>query len=217
MLSPHVYPFVERSVLHPAVTIDEQYQAFEEVTRLGLAGLTVAPFWVKKFRRDLGEVNSVSLNTVVGYPYGYQRTEAKQTEVEWALKDGASNVEVVVNTSALYSPASVWQKVELAKLVSLIHAQERLFTVVLESSLLDETLVRKMIKIAADAGADFIKNATGAVQTDFLLNDAIQFRQWVPASVGVKIIGDGATPDELSRLIDEGVERLVLAHPLESG
>lgn len=208
----HLFPYIERTLLHPGVTINEQYEALDEVTQLGLAGLTVAPFWVKKFRRELGESHPAVLSTVVGYPYGYQRTEAKQTEVEWALKDGANEIEIVLNTSALFSPTSVWLKIEFAKLVALVHAQEKFFTVVLESSLLDQDQLAKMIKLAADAGTDFLKNSTGSLDTTFSLEKALHFRRDVPKSVGVKIVADGATESQLEQLVAAGVERLALGH-----
>ncbi|GAB3507931.1 deoxyribose-phosphate aldolase [Spirosoma knui] len=208
----HLFPYIERTLLYPNVTLNEQYDALDEVTQLGMAGLTVAPFWVKKFRRELGDNHPVTLSTVVGYPFGYQRTEAKQTEVEWALKDGASDIEVVLNTSALFSPASVWLKIELAKLVSLIHAQEKLFTVILETSLLDPEQTKKMIKLAADTGADFLKNATGALNPPFSLESALQFRRDVPKSVGVKIVANGATQEQQEQLVAASVERLCLRY-----
>ncbi|MFD2572818.1 deoxyribose-phosphate aldolase [Spirosoma soli] len=211
----HLFPYIERTLLHPGVTINEQYEALDEVTQLGLAGLTVAPFWVKKFRRELGDTHPAVLSSVVGYPYGYQRTEAKQAEIEWALKDGANEVEVVLNTSALFSPTSVWLKIEFAKLIALAHAQEKLFTVILESSLLDREQQLKMIKLATDAGTDFIKHVTGSRQADFSLKDALLFRQDVPKSVGVKIVADGATEADMEQLVSAGVERLALAQPIK--
>ncbi|GAB4041713.1 deoxyribose-phosphate aldolase [Spirosoma jeollabukense] len=213
----HLFPYIERTLLRPDITINEQYNALDEVMQLGFVGLTVAPFWVKKFRRELGDYHPAILSTVVGYPYGYQRTEAKQTEIEWALKDGASEIEVVLNTSALFSPTSVWLKIELAKLVALTHAQEKFFTVILETALLNQEQLQSMIKISADAGADFIKNSTGARQYGlpmpaFALDDALQFRRYVPTSVGVKIVADGATESQLEALVAAGVERLSIEH-----
>lgn len=212
----HLFPYVERTLLHPGVTIREQYEAIDDVTQLGLAGLTVAPFWVKKHRRELGDGHPAALSAVVGYPFGYQRTEAKQLELELALNDGATEVEVVLNTSALFSPTSVWLKIELAKLVAVAHAREKLLTVILESSLLTDDLRQKMVKLATDAGADFLKNQTGALRSDFSLNDALAFRRDVPRSVGVKIVADGATPDQMEALVAAGVERLALGEPLPS-
>ncbi len=207
----HLFSYIERTLLRPDITINEQYQAIDELNQLGLAGLTVAPFWVKKIRRELGDGHPAVVSAVIGYPFGYQRTEAKQLEIELALKDGATEVEVVLNTSALFSPTSVWLKIELAKLVAQAHAQERLLTVILESSLLDAGQRLAMIKIAADAGADFLKNRTGALPDPFLLPDALQFRHDVPRSVGVKIVADNATEANMEQLIDAGVDRLAIA------
>lgn len=214
----HLFPYIERTLVHPGVTLNEQYEALDEVTQLGMAGLTVAPFWVKKFRRELGETHPAVLSTVIGFPFGYQRTEVKQTEIEWALKDGASEIEVVLNTSALFSPTSVWLKIELAKLVALVHAQEKFFTVILETALLDPEQTQKMIKLAADTGADFIKNATGFVPDPsgrlYNHSQSRQFRESVPRSVGVKLVVDGATEQQMEELVAAGVERLSLGSNL---
>ena len=210
----HLFPYIERTLLHPGVTIAEQYAALDEMHQLGLAGLVVAPFWVKKHRRELGDVHPATLSVAVGYPYGYQRTEIKQQEMELAFADGANAAEVVLNTSALFSPTSVWIKIELAKLVAAAHARELPLTVVLESALLDEAQLLKMIKTATDAGADGLKNATGAAvgsqSAAFSLEKALAFRALVPQSVSVIICADGATEAELEQLVAAGVTRLAL-------
>ncbi|MEZ0540464.1 deoxyribose-phosphate aldolase [Fibrella arboris] len=208
----HLFPYIERTLLHPDVTITEQYDALDEVNQLGLAGLVVAPFWVKKHRRELGDNHPATLTAVIGYPYGYQRTEIKQQELELAMADGANAVEVVLNTSALFSPTSVWLKIELVKLVAAAHARELPLTVVVESALLDEDQLLKMIKTATDAGADGLKNATGALpgtlSVPFSLTKALAFRASVPGSVTVSIVADGATESELEALVAAGVGRL---------
>ncbi len=210
----HLFPYIERTLLHPGVAISDQYAALDDVTQLGLAGLTVAPFWVKKIRRELGSDHPAVLSAVVGYPFGYQRTEVKQLETELALTDGATEIEVVLNTSALFSPSSVWLKIEFAKLVSQVHAQEKLLTVVLESVLLSPAQQLDVIKLATDAGCDFLKNATGAITANFSLESALQFRRDVPTSVGVKIVADGATDIEMEQLIAAGVDRLALGQAI---
>jgi deoxyribose-phosphate aldolase len=211
----HLFPYIERTLLHPNVAINEQYEALDDVQQLGLAGLVVAPFWVKKHRRELGEAHPAGLTVAVGYPYGYQRTEIKQHELELALADGANRAEVVLNTSALLSPTSVWLKIELAKLVAVAHTHEIPLVVVLESELLTNEQLTKMIKTAADAGADGLKNATGTplpgtYSAPFSLTKALAFRAMVPKSVGVSIVADGASVAEMEALIAAGVERLAL-------
>ena len=121
---------------------------------------------------------------------------------------------MVVNTSAFFSPTSGWLKIEFAKLVALVHAQEKLFTIILESSLLDRAQTTKLIKLASDAGADFLKDQTGALPGQFSLDNALQFRRNVPSSVGVKIVADGATEQQMEALVAAGIERLALGHRL---
>ena len=204
----HLFPYLERTLLRPDVTISEQFDAYDDATQLGIAGLTVAPFWVKKARLELGNNHPAILSAVVGYPFGYQRTEVKQLEAKLALEDGATELELVLNTSALFSSSSVWLKIEFAKLISLAHAQERLLTVVLESSLLTPAQQIQMIKLAVDAGTDFVKDRTGALPGTFSLDAALAFRQAVPKTVGVKIVVDGAAAGEMDTLIGAGVDRL---------
>ena len=215
----HLFPYIDRTLLHPNVTVTEQDNAIDEANQLGLAGLVVASFWVKKHRRDLGATHPATLTAAIGYPYGYQRAEVKQQEMDMALTDGANAIEVVMNTSALFSPTSVWLKIELAKLVAFAHAREVPLTVVLESALLDEGQLLKMIKTAADAGADGLKDATGVplwghrpgtLLPSFSLEKALYFRASVPDSLTVTIAADGATEPELEALVAAGVNRLAL-------
>lgn len=210
----HLFPYIERTLLHPNVTITEQYEALDDVSQLGLAGLVVAPFWVKKHRREMGDAHPATLTAAIGYPFGYQRTEVKQLELELALQDGANAAEVVLNTSALFSPTSVWLKIELAKLVAITHARELPLTVVLESSLLTDEQVQAMIKTATDAGADGLKDATGAFPGPFSLEKALAFRRYVPNAVTVSIMADGATEADMDALIQAGVNRLAMKERL---
>lgn len=212
----HLFPYIERTLLYPNVTINEQYDALDEVNQLGLLGLVVAPFWVKKHRRELGDAHPATLTAAIGYPFGYQRTEVKQQELELALTDGANAVEVVLNTSALLSPTSVWLKIELVKLAAVAHAREVPLTVVLEQALLTDEQLLSMIKTAADAGVDGLKNATGiplpgVASAPFSLDKALAFRAAVPRSLSVGIVADGATEAELDAMIAAGVERLALS------
>ncbi|CCG98688.1 deoxyribose-phosphate aldolase/phospho-2-dehydro-3-deoxyheptonate aldolase [Fibrella aestuarina BUZ 2] len=212
----HLFPYIERTLLYPNVTINEQYDALDEVNQLGLLGLVVAPFWVKKHRRELGDSHPATLTAAIGYPFGYQRTEVKQQELELALADGANSIDVVLNTSALLSPTSVWLKIELVKLAAAAHAQEVPLTVVLEQALLTDEQLLSMIKTAADAGVDGLKNSTGMplpglVPPSFSLDKALAFRAAVPRSLGVCIVADGASEAELDALVAAGVDRLALS------
>ena len=202
---------LERTVLHPTASLASVENAMAEARKYQLAGLCVPPFWVKKAKRDLGDYAG-SLTTVVGFPFGYQRTESKITEIEMALQDGATDVEVTMNTSALFSPSSSWIKIEFAKCAALIHARQATFTVVMEGSVLEEDQLRTYCKVSADAGADFVKNASGFVTAPLLSSNLIHqialFRRFLPSTVAIKAAGKIHSEEEVKRLLQAGAERV---------
>ncbi|MBC7923959.1 MAG: deoxyribose-phosphate aldolase [Ferruginibacter sp.] len=202
---------LERTILHPTASVASVENAMAEARQYQLAGLCVPPFWVKKVKRDLGDYAG-SLATVVGFPFGYQRTESKITEIEMALQDGATDVEVAMNTSALFSSSASWIKVEFARCATLVHARQATFTVIMEGSVLEEDQLRTYCKVSADAGADFVKNASGFVTAPLLISNLLDqialFRRFLPASVAIKAVGKIHSPEEVKRLLQAGAERV---------
>ena len=198
---------IELAVLAPNISTEAMQEALTKINQHNWAALTVPPFWVKKLCRDMGADHPVILATVVGYPFGFQRTEAKQTETEWALKDGANEIQVVLNTSAWFSNSNGWPKIELAKLGKLIHQQEVLFWVIVESTFFDEENFAKAAKVAADAGADFIQNGTGLYAKTIDIEAIRKQKSAIPSGVGFKIV---ASEMDLETLSEMGIERVVL-------
>lgn len=202
----HILSFIEVQLTNPKVSIEEMYAGLEEVQQYNLAGLIVPPFWVKKLYRDWGAGNSAILGTTIGFPYGYQRTEVKQLEIETALQDGATDIEVMLNTSAWFSTQHNWVKIELARLGKLIHQREAFFTAAIDATHFGTPDLQKAVKDAINAGVDYIK-----IYQPFSLVRTLEIKQWIPDSVGLKVIADKATPEEKQQLIAAGIERICLA------
>ena len=80
------------------------------------------PFWVKRAHREIGSA-SVKLVTVAGFPFGYNMTETKIEEIKLAIADGAHEIDLVLNISALKSNME-WAKIELAKCGKVIHEKK---------------------------------------------------------------------------------------------
>lgn len=201
----NLFSYIELQLTHAKVSVEEMYAALNQVHKNKLAGLVVPPFWVKKLRRDWGVDNTAALGTVIGYPYGYQRTEVKQLETELALNDGATDIEVMLNTSAWFSTQNNWVKIEFAKLGKLIHQHEAFFTVAIEASYFDSANLQLAIKDTIDAGADYIK-----IYQPFSLVQSLQIKQWISSNVGLKIFADNTPINEMQELIDAGIERICL-------
>jgi len=208
---------LERTVLHPTLRIEVLEKAIQEAIQFKLAGLCVPPFWVKRAKRDLG-LHPVTLSTVVGFPFGYQRTETKLTEIETALQNGATDLQVSMNTSALFSLSSSWIKIELAKCAAVLHARQATLTVIIEGSLLEEEQIQTCCKVSADAGADFVRNASGFLSGPLLNASLVQqislFRHSLPADVGIKGCGKIHTHAEAAQLLKAGAEQICIDGPV---
>ncbi|WP_247232795.1 deoxyribose-phosphate aldolase [Telluribacter sp. SYSU D00476] len=206
------YPSItELAVLSPTATVDAMYQALHAVEEHKLAALAVPPFWTKKLRRDMGQAHAAELVAVVGSPYGYQRTEAKQLEAELALKDGASAIELTLNVSAWQSASAGWIKIETVKLAKYLHDQEKPLTVRLELHQIAEPTLPKLLKTLSDAGADYVKVLLNDAGT--LLSATTRLRELLPQVTGLKIgtsTLSGVSPDTLEKA---GAERIELPFP----
>lgn len=173
--------------LAPTASVGVFDAALRHVQSAQWAALCVPPFWVKKYRRELGLHSAIRLVTVIGYPYGFQRTEAKITEIEHALLDGADECELVFNASALYSSTASWLKIEFAKAALLLHQAGKSLTVVIEPAWINTPeQLQQVCKYAADAGADFVKDGTGLYPPQPSITPLV--RHYLPAGTGYKTI-----------------------------
>ena len=208
---------IERTVLHPTLSIEVLEKAIREAIQFNLAGLCVPPFWVKKTKRDLGS-HPITLSTVIGFPFGYQRTESKLAEIETALQDGATDLQVSLNTSALFSPSASWTKIELAKCATAVHARQATLTVIIEGSLLEDEQIQYCCKASTDAGADFVKNASGFLTspllTSSLLHQITLVRGFLSSTVGIKACGKIYSHAEATQLLKAGAEKICIDGPV---
>jgi deoxyribose-phosphate aldolase len=199
----------ELHLLHPTVLDNDIDKVALLVVKSGLAGLCVPPYWVKKASRETNNT-PVSLITVIGYPFGYQRTEAKQAEAELAFADGADEIELTLNLSAIKSDRMNWIKAEIARFAKLVHAKEKLLTVSVPFENLIEKELEKVCQAASEAGTDFIKNSSFFAEKITIAQIKI-FRQLTHSTVGLKIFVPEADEKTMKEILDLGVERICIA------
>ncbi len=197
--------YIEYTNLKPDVTHQQIDQLVSSAKEHQLFGVCVPPFWVKKAARDKGD--RLKVVTVVGFPIGYQMTETKLREVELALRDGADEIDLVMNVSALKADMT-WPKVEFAKCSKMIHEQEKMLKVIIETSLLTDEEKVRAAGWAASAGADFVKTSTGFVGEGAKIDDIRLLRDALPADVGIKASGGIKTREQAIAMIEAGADRI---------
>ena len=205
-LMDNLASYLEYTSLSPTITAHDVDRMVGESKEYGVVGLCLPPFWIKKARRELGAAN-VQLVTVAGFPLGYQMTQTKTAEIEQAIRDGANEIDMVMNVSAFKS-GMPWVKIEVAKCATLTHAHEVLLKVIVETAYLTEREITEAAMLCADAGADFVKTSTGFAPQGATVEQVRQLRQVLPAQVGVKASGGIKTATQAQAMIEAGANRI---------
>ncbi|MEH0156929.1 deoxyribose-phosphate aldolase [Limibacter armeniacum] len=177
--------FVEYSCLHPTVTEREVMETIELVVEHNYGGICLPPYWVKKARRELAGADT-KLITVVGYPFGYSRSEPKRIEIEKAIDEGVDELDITMNFTAFKSDSTGWAKVEVAQFSKIAHVSNVFMKIIIETAYLMPTEIQKACKISVDGGADFVSLGTGLVHTVPDQSTVQYVRDLLPKTVGVK-------------------------------
>jgi deoxyribose-phosphate aldolase len=125
-----------------------------------------------------------------------------------ALRDGANELDMVINIGALIDKDYSTIEREVALVVGLAHASEALVKVILETGYLDDAQKAIAAQIAAASGADYVKTSTGFGPEGATVEDVRLLRQIVGPKIGVKASGGIRTLDDALAMIEAGANRL---------
>lgn len=198
--------YIEQTNLKPTITANDIDVLVREADQNKFLGICVPPFWVKKASREIGG-KDIQLVTVIGFPLGYQMTETKISEIELAIRDGADELDIVMNISS-FKTGLPWTKIELAKCSKLIHDNYKLLKVIIETAYLSPEEIEKACLICADAGVDFVKTSTGFAGEGAKVDDIKLMRSVLPSNVGLKASGGIKTYEQAVELINAGADRI---------
>ena len=134
-------------------------------------------------------------------------TETKIDEINRAIDNGASEVDVVLNLTS-FKTGIPWTKIEIAKCTKACHDKQALLKMIIETAYLSEVEIIEVCKMCADAGADFVKTSTGFAPTGATIEHVALMRSALPLSVGVKASGGIKTKEQALRLITAGADRI---------
>jgi deoxyribose-phosphate aldolase len=197
--------YIEQTLLSPTLKESDLEKLAEEAKEYKFFGVCIPPFWVKKMKRILP--NDTALVTVIGFPLGYQRTEAKLKETELAIADGADELDMVLNQTA-FTANDNWVKTEIARLSELAHKNEKILKVIIETAYLDRAGIERACKICAEAGADFVKTSTGFAPKGADAEDVRFMRSILPAETGIKASGGIRDFETAMKMIKAGADRI---------
>ena len=204
MTKQEMLSHVDHTQLKAFATWEDIVKLCEEAMEFQTASVCVPPCYIKRIHDTYGE--KINICTVVGFPLGYSVTAAKLAETKAALKDGANEIDMVVNISDVKN--GLFDKVEKEIRTLKGACGEHILKVIIETCYLTEKEKIAMCKAVTSAGADYIKTSTGFGTGGATLEDIKLFKKYIGKSVKMKAAGGVKTAADLENFLHEGCERI---------
>jgi len=199
--------YIDHTLLKPEATAGEIDQLCDEAMQYHFASVCINPTWVKR-AADRLRGSSVPVCTVIGFPLGANTTEIKAMEARRALRDGAREVDMVLNIGALKSGDHDLVLKDIEKVVDAAHEVGALCKVILETALLTDEEKVVASALAKKARADFVKTSTGFGPGGATVYDVALMRETVGPEMGVKASGGVRTTGDAEDMIAAGATRI---------
>ncbi len=197
--------YIDHTLLKPQADEASIKTLCDEARQYGFFSVCVNPYWVSLCKQLL-EGSGVKVCTVIGFPLGANTTESKVFEAKDALKNGADELDMVINIGALKSKAydTVLQDIKAVRGAG----EHFTLKVIIETSVLTEEEKIKACELSAQAGADFVKTSTGFTGGGATAEDVRLMRAHVPASMQVKASGGVRTREDFDAMVAAGATRI---------
>ncbi|MEG2291157.1 MAG: deoxyribose-phosphate aldolase [Clostridium sp.] len=197
---------IDHTILKPEATEAEIMTLCKEAVEYGFASVCINPSMVRKAAEIL-EGSEVKVCTVIGFPLGATTTEVKAFETEQTIKDGATEVDMVINVGKLKENNLEYVKNDIAAVVNAAKGKA-LTKVIIESCLLTDEEKVTVCTIAKEVGADFVKTSTGFSTGGATKEDIKLMRETVGPNIGVKASGGVRSNEDAMTMIENGATRI---------
>jgi deoxyribose-phosphate aldolase len=197
---------IDHSLLRPEMSEEDIVNGFEIAKKYKVASVCCAPSSVALAKKHL-KGTDVKVTTVVGFPNGYSKTETKVFEAEQAIKDGAAELDMVINIGKLLSGDFDYVRNDIKAVVDVAHSHNALVKVILENYYLTNELKEVGCKLAEEAGADFVKTSTGFAEGGATIEDLKLMRKAVSEKVQVKAAGGVRSLEMALKVKEAGATR----------
>ena len=198
---------VDHTLLKPEATWAQIQQICDDAMKYHTATVCIPASYVARCKAYMQDrADKVGVCTVIGFPTGYSTTAAKVFEAADAVKNGADEVDMVINLG--WVKDQKWDALlEEIKAVK-VACRGKLLKVIIETCLLTDEEKIKMCEIVSDSGADFIKTSTGFSTAGATFHDVELFAKHVKPGVKIKAAGGISSLEDAEKFIELGASRL---------
>lgn len=199
--------YIDHTFLKPTAKLEDIEKLCKEALKYHFASVCIPPNFVKTAKK-LTEGSSVAVGTVIGFPFGYSAIEAKVAESLLAIVDGADELDMVVNISAIKNGDWTYLSQEISHLAPIIKGKNKILKIIIESGVLSDDEIIKCCRMYGIAGIDFLKTSTGYAAIGATVHAVKLFKEFLPANVGIKASGGIRDYKFAKELIEAGATRI---------
>jgi deoxyribose-phosphate aldolase len=197
---------IDHSILKPDFTDGDVRAGAELALKYNTASYCIRPMDVAPAAEILAG-SDVNVCTVIGFPHGSTTTAVKAFETADAIHNGAVEIDMVINVSALLSGDYDYVEQDIRAVVDVAHAAGASVKVIFETAFLNDELIVKACELTEAAGADYVKTSTGFASKGATLHNVQLMKATVGDRLKVKSSGGVRTLDQLIDYMDAGVTR----------
>ncbi|MGD2252473.1 MAG: deoxyribose-phosphate aldolase [Anaerolineales bacterium] len=198
---------IDHTLLKPDASQEEIAQLCYEARKFNFASVCINPAYTK-LCADLLKDSGIPVCVVIGFPLGATPTDVKVFETQQAIREGAKEVDMVINVGALKSRDYELVEQDIASVARACHAGDAILKVIIEAALLTDEEKVVACQLAKVAGADFVKTSTGFGPGGASVEDVALMRRVVGPTMGVKAAGGIRTYQDAQQMIAAGASRL---------
>jgi deoxyribose-phosphate aldolase len=199
--------YIDHTLLKPDATAADIDKLCDEAVRFGFASVCINPVWVSRAAQRL-KGTGVAVASVIGFPFGATLSEIKAHEARRVIRDGAREIDMVINIGALKSGLNDLVRADVAAVSDACHESGALNKVIIETALLTDTEKVIACRLAKEAKADFVKTSTGYASGGATVFDVALMREAVGPRIGVKAAGGIRTKADVEEMIAAGATRI---------
>ncbi len=199
--------YIDHTILKPTCLVADIEKVCAEAKQYDFAAVCVPPNFVKLAKEKLAG-STVQVATVIGFPFGYSATEAKIAEIILAMVDGADELDVVANITAIKN--GDWTAIadEINHIMPIIRSKGKVVKIIIESGVLTDDEIIKCCDIYGIAGIDYLKTSTGYAEKGASVEAVKLFRKHLPDQVQIKASGGIRDYSTAQSMIAAGATRI---------
>lgn len=199
--------YMDHTMLKPEATAEVIDKTVAEARKYNTASVCINPYWVKRVHAGLAGTD-INTCTVIGFPLGATSTASKVFETKQEIKDGADEIDMVINIGELKGGNDQVVEDDIRAVAEATHDQGKLLKVIIENCLLTDDEKKRACELTVKGGADFVKTSTGFSTSGAKAADVKLMRETVGPDFKIKSAGGIHSLAEAYSMIEAGANRL---------